>query len=511
MRNAWLAVLLAALSLTHILAFGWRVMHVRKTTPDSFNYIEVARNLSAGEGFAQSAPGFNQPGFWGEDFSSNFPSKNRSAHNLGYPLAIFAVAELTGIEHADATFLIGALSYLAVFALSFALGFRLWGVGAGLLSASMIMWLNGRSVFWHALTEPLAVAFLLGALLLLVSRARGASFAVAGVLSGLAFIQRAAMLPLMGAGVLAAAMQKEKKARYLAFYLLGAAVGAVRFLLEGGSEQSVYPLRPVREIFHSLSHDTLLLLREMGPSFAVLGALGLILRWRQIKEARAGQDRGRLRFLFTRGEIVLLSWVLGYLAFLLAVFSISFVADPIFSSRYLYPAKIAALILGAGLLWRALPASRGRMIFAASVFALSIAVNIVRDRAALKTKPSGSDVAKIASSELLRWADVNISSNDLVVGVNVVDFPYYFDHIDSAVSYSPFFPYVVKEEQIAAIVRRRCDRRANFYLVVARNSREQVFGPYLNRLIAGEPVDDAIRVADLRDGLVYRLTYCDGD
>ena len=75
-------------------------MDVGKNGADSFNYIDVARNLSAGEGLVQSAPGFNQPGFWGEKFAPDFPPKTRSAHNVGYPLAIFAVAELTGIDHA---------------------------------------------------------------------------------------------------------------------------------------------------------------------------------------------------------------------------------------------------------------------------------------------------------------------------------------------------------------------------------------------------------------------------
>ena len=210
--------LLIALSLAHIFVFGWRVVEVGKKSPDSFNYIDVARNLSAGEGLVQSAPGFNQPGFWGEKFASDFPPKTQSAHNVGYPLAIFAVAELVGIGHADAAHLIGALSYAAVFALSFALALRLWGIGAAFLAVSLVIWVNGRSVFQHAWTESPAVALLFGALFLLTVRASGAAFAVAGVLSGVAFVQRVAMLPLAGVGFLAAAMRKEKKRCRLRFF-----------------------------------------------------------------------------------------------------------------------------------------------------------------------------------------------------------------------------------------------------------------------------------------------------
>ena len=512
-RTAWLGFLLVSLSLAHIFVFGWRVMEVGKKSNDSFNYIEVARNLSAGEGLVQSAPGFNQPGFWGEKFASDFPPKTQSAHNVGYPLAIFAVAELVGIGHADAAHLIGALSYAAVFALSFALALRLWGIGAAFLAVSLVVWVNGRSVFQHAWTESPAVALLFGSLFLLTARAGGASFAVAGVLSGVAFMQRAAMLPLVGVGVLAAAMRKEKKALSLALFLLGASVGIVRFFLERKSEYETYSLRSFRQIFHHFGLEALAYLWKMGPFLAVVGALMWILRRRQKTRTGMPDERGENRIFFLRaGEIVLLAWILGYSAFLFAVFSV-FVSESFASSRIIYPLKIVTLIFGIGMLWRVLPIGRARTVFAASVFALSVAVGIVRDVTALATKPE-ADKARIASSELLRWAEMNISPNDFIIGHDVVDFPYYFDHVDSVVSFSPWFfrfygADFINEEKIAAIVDYRCGQYANFYLIVERGARDKTFGSYLNRFVAGETVERATQIADLQDGLVYRLNFCD--
>ena len=55
------AAALAALFLAHVVMFGLRtVMAERRASSDGMNYISVARNLSAGEGFVQSAPGQNQ-------------------------------------------------------------------------------------------------------------------------------------------------------------------------------------------------------------------------------------------------------------------------------------------------------------------------------------------------------------------------------------------------------------------------------------------------------------------
>ena len=133
------AILLGLLFVGHVGVFGWRsVTFDRRVTGDSMNYIDVARNLSAGEGLVQSAAGYNQPTFWVRDFTPHFPEKTRAGHNPGYSVLIAAVAAVTGLEHADAAFVIGPAAYAAALASAFLFASRLLGPAAGLLAAAFV-------------------------------------------------------------------------------------------------------------------------------------------------------------------------------------------------------------------------------------------------------------------------------------------------------------------------------------------------------------------------------------
>ena len=167
-----IAALLGLLFVGHVGVFGWRsVAFDRRVTGDSMNYIDVARNLSAGEGLVQSAAGFNQPTFWERDFTPHFPEKTRAGHNPGYSVLIAAVAEVTGLEHADAAFVIGPAAYAAALASAFLFASRLLGPAAGLLAAAFVAH-QIRWVFLRTWTEPVVIALLLALLALL---ARGAT------------------------------------------------------------------------------------------------------------------------------------------------------------------------------------------------------------------------------------------------------------------------------------------------------------------------------------------------
>ena len=167
-----IAVLLGLLSVGHVGVFGWRsITFDRRVTGDSMNYIDVARNLSAGEGLVQSAAGFNQPTFWERDFTPQFPEKTRAGHNPGYSVLIAAVAAVTGLEHADAAFVIGPAAYAAALASAFLFASRLLGPAAGLLAAAFVAH-QIRWVFLRTWTEPVVIALLLALLALL---ARGAT------------------------------------------------------------------------------------------------------------------------------------------------------------------------------------------------------------------------------------------------------------------------------------------------------------------------------------------------
>ena len=95
------------------------------------------------------------------------------------------------------------------------------------------------------------------------------------------------------------------------------------------------------------------------------------------------------------------------------------------------------------------------------------------------------------------------------MGIDVMDFPYYFPGtVESAVSISPYpFSLIVSEQHVSAIVRRRCGRADNFYFFI--RASHGTFGPFIDGLRVGRPAANVEVVAPLADGIVYRMTHCD--
>ena len=198
-----IAALLGLLFVGHVGVFGWRsITFDRRVTGDSMNYIDVARNLSAGEGLVQSAAGFNQRTFWAQDFSPDFPDKTRAGHNPGYSVLIAAVAEATGLEHADAAFVIGPAAYAAALIFTFLFASRLLGTAAGLMAAAFLAH-QLRWIFLRTWTEPVVIALLLALLALLARGATPRRAFAGGLLAGAALLVRSGFAPILALGGLA--------------------------------------------------------------------------------------------------------------------------------------------------------------------------------------------------------------------------------------------------------------------------------------------------------------------
>ena len=484
----------------------------RNLSHDSFHYVVTARNLSEGRGFAQSSPG--NYGFWAEQFSPDFPPQTRHTHSVGYPLLIFAAAEATGLAHGDAAFLVGALAYAAVLALAFALGFRIWGIGAGLLAVAVVVsppqfnWLRTDWLFSWAWTEPAATAGLLGTLVLLAKNPGKRAFLAAGFLAGLAILIRNAMLPLAGIGILAAMFCGKSRWKMSTLFLAGASVALVKFAV---GEGTVYALNGPSVIGPDVLASRYF--STVGVFFLVLFALAAAAYWRGAFDVPRGNRAGDPSVFAWRREAavavaLLFAWIAASSVLPFATAAVVNIDAP-WNDRQMYPAKVASGVLGAGLAWRALAVWRWRIVVAAGVFALALAGGIARDREVLAQGRDVSDAARMARSPMLLWANENVGENDFVVGAAITEFPYYVPRITSAVvvygyPYSP----VVGGDKIAAIVRHRCGRFDNFYMFAKRDGGR--YGPYLDGLISGKPAADAVKVAEFADGAVYRLTHCDG-
>ena len=534
-----IAVLLGLLFVGHVGVFGWRsITFDRRLTGDSMNYIDVARNLSAGEGLVQSAAGFNQATFWAQDFSPHFPDKTRARHNPGYSVLIAAVAEATGLEHADAAFVIGPAAYTAALIFTFLFASRLLGPAGGLLAAAFVAH-QIRWVFLRTWTEPVVIALLL-ALLALLARGTTPRRAVgAGLLAGLVLLVRSSFVPILALGGLACLLGHGSRVRRLLLFAAGASIAMVGpFLGEG----QVYPTQTTVAAgwFPAVSLSELFaaFLERVGwilvapPAF-----LGVCALWRAVRDGRPIVPH-RARY----GCVLVIAWIAGWSVFLLVVTRL-IVLTNMFDDRMLAPGAAVTSIASALLVWRLCPEGR-RLSVAVVVFAVTMALATAGDAIVqgdtgtaqriygsaarvlvgrnmtariLPADGDRSDYAyRIARSPRRLWVSRNVTPRDLIVGAGTMDLPYFFrQQVPASVSFSPQpkFPEI-PGAKFNAIFLARCDRYDNLYLILSKLRRR--WGRFAFDLLAeapaepGTPAANFSRVADLPDSVVFRFTACEG-
>ena len=529
-------ILLGLLFLGHVGVFGWRaITFERRLTGDSLNYIDVARNVSAGEGLVQSAVGFNQPTFWDRDFSPDFPDKTRASHNPGYSALIAAVAAVTGLEHTAAALAIGATAYAGAVVFAFLFASRLAGIGAGLLAAAFLAH-QLRSIFLRAWTEPVALALLLAMLALLARSATPRRVAAAGLVAGLALLVRNSMLPLLALGGLACLLSGGGRRRRLLLFGAGASIALVGpFLGEG----HVYPPQAIIAASEfprqELSKVLVDLLRHMRWDLAVLALLAGCAWWRAVRDGQPiVSNRARMAVLLAA------AWVTGWCVVLVGA-QLATVTDPL-GDRLLAPVRAVTAIASALLLWRAC-CDRLRMAVAVGAFAAMMAVAIAGDAIILGTNdlaerlytssatilmgrdytgrmlsPDGdpSDFDRSLRSPRRRWIARNVTSRDFVTGAGTVDLPYHLrQQVPATVSFSAS-PYTasISGAKFDAIFLARCGRYDNLYLILSKLPRG--WGQFALDLAAGAPVQPGtpaanfLRVADLPESVIFRFTGCEG-
>lgn len=529
------ALLLGLLFAAHVVVFGWRsITFDRRITGDSMNYIDVARNLSAGEGLVQSTAGYNQPTFWERDFSPDFPAKTRAGHNPVYSVLIAAVAAGTGLEHADAAFLLGAASYGAAVAFAFVFARRLLGTAAGLLAAAFLAH-QLRWIFLRVWTEPIIIAFLLAMLAVLARPATPRRALAAGLLAGTALLVRGGMLPLLALGGLGCLLGPGPRVRRLLLFGAGASIALAGPL---AGEGQVYPPQTTvaASWFPHVSLGELgtTFLERTGWELAVLLPLAA-LAWRRARrdgEAFVPPEAATGLFLTA-------AWIGGWWVFLFAA-RLQVLTD-MFDDRMLAPGGAVLAIAHALLLWRALPGQSRQaaavVVFAAAMLVFTAGDAIVlgdssgtqriyasparlvigRNVTARALPPDGnrSDFARwIRTSPKRLWVGRNVTPRDLVVAAGAMDLPYFFrGQVPAAVSFSPY-PYFarVSGTRFNAVFLARCARHDNSYLILSKLPR--AWGGFARNLVngapapPGSPAANFARIADLPDGVVFRFTAC---
>ena len=531
------AFLLGLLFAAHVAVFGWRsITFDRRITGDSMNYIEVARNLSAGEGLVQSAAGFNQPTFWERDFSPDFPAKTRANHNPGYSILIAAVAAATGLEHADAAFALGSASYAAAVMFAFLFARRLLGTSAGLLAAAFFAH-QLRWIFLRVWTEPVMIALLLAMLVVLARGTTPRRAAAAGLIAGAALLVRSSMFPLLALGGLACLLGDRRRIRLLLLFGAGASIALAGPLAGEGHvypsqttvDASWFPHVPLEELAGEF-------LQRTRWDLAALALLGGGAWWRARRGREPVVPAGA-----ANGLVLAAAWVGGWWVFLFAA-RMGVLTD-MFDNRMLVPGTAVLAIGYALLFWRAL-APRQRQAASVAVFTAAMLFAIAGDAAVLgdgdRTQriytsparlligrnataralpPDGnrSDSARwILASPRRLWVGRNVTPRDLVVGADTMDLPYFFrQQAPATVSFSAY-PYFarVSGTRFNAVFAARCGRYENMYLILSKLPR--AWGGFARNLVTGAPAAPGTppanfeRVVDLADGVVFRFTACDG-
>ena len=538
MTRSGLAVLLGLLFAGHVVLFGWRsISFDRRITADSMNYVDVARNLSAGEGLVQSTAGYNQPTFWARDFSPDFPAKTRAGHNPGYSILIAAVAGATGLEHTDAALVLGIASYAAAVTFAFVFARRLLGTGAGLLAAAFLAH-QLRWIFLRVWTEPVMIALLLAMLAVLARGATERRAAAAGLIAGAALLIRGSMLPLVALGGLACLLRPGRRLRLILLFGTGASIALAGPL---AGEGHVYPPQTTADaswfLHVPLGELCVTFLRRTGWDLAVLGLLGGCAWWRARRDGESIVPGEAMT-----GLLLAAAWVGGWWVFLFAA-RMTILTDT-FDDRMLAPGGAVLAVAWALLLWRALPRPHRRTA-AVAVFAGAMLFSAAGDAAVLGDlsraqrihasparlligrnvtvrylPPNGdrSDFARrILAYPRRLWVGRNVTPRDLVIGADTMDLPYLFRRqVPSTVSFSPY-PYFarVSGTRVNAVFLARCGRYENMYLILSR--LPGAWGGFARNLLTGAPVTPGTPpanfelVADMTDGVVYRFIACDGN
>ncbi len=457
---AALRVIVVGLLLLNVGFFGYSTLTRTRhyDDPDAMNIVDVARNIAAGQGIAQSTLGFFHTSFEPDD---PIPAPVTSQPPL-IPIVIALLHHL-GIEAADGGVVVSLLAFTAVVALAWAVTWRLYGTATALLAAAAVAAYSPlRYYSSSSMTDPAGVA---GAMLCVyiairvasADRVRLRSSFVLGLASGLTVAIRYALWPIGLIGLAAALRSGTNRLKAVVLFGAGCVapmmpIVARNMRLEGVAAPGYLPsnrglLTNFHDAFLSLAGDWVYLAPGPYPgwgrvyvglaAFALVTAVAVWHR-RWFRTVRA--------VTFSNGTVLLTSWVVVYLAVIVVYRTMNHL-DPLLSGRLILPAAVGAVLLGVAYLVRAVEVSGAKVASTAAVLlALSGAQQMRGWWAAAPYDPD----ALVAASGRLSWVRDHTTPSDLIIGDDVVDVPFYF-YGTRAVSFSAY-PYTehLTREQVAA-------------------------------------------------------------
>lgn len=509
------AVLLGQAVLVFLLLHLWHSLtRQRLFPPDSMNYVDIARNITRGQGIAQSTLGYNELSFAAED---GIPVAT-TAQGPGYPLLI-ALVSRAGIAHEDAALIIPVLAYGGILILAFLLTARLYDAYTAAFTVALLLFLQPlRRVINTALSEAPGIMFILGGLYLALTIEGSVPWPalLAGICAGLAFATRYAFFPCIAITALSLVNIHDiaGTAVRLGAYGCGVLLLVAPLLYRNHRVDGRLLGKARHRSTMSVGfivRDTLrvLLGGHLGrvPVLMQLFALeASVLLFGVILLAR-GELLGSIQDLFLAKQRYLLPlWSLCYLGFL--VYQRTRIHFIRIRPRLVAPAAVTLVPLWAALLVRALEPQPELLLGVAALMGLLAAAGegLEVTRAARTDEKS-----RVMQSERLRWIAEHTTPRDLIIGEDTVDIPFYFER--GAISFSPF-PYTshMTYEQIAAYIASHQEYDQRIYVILRKRfTRDEAWSYYFGEFIAdlaGKRLHDYAgisHVCDVADGSIYEI------
>ena len=481
-------------------------------SPDSMNYVNVAQNILAGKGLTQPTVGYIQDHFSLDD-KNGTPFVRQPPL---YPLMIAATSKL-GLSPARSALLLSALGSAAIFLLVFGLGRFLYDERVGLIAAALLLfyWPMQWIAHW-AWTEPISIALLLASIWLLAVKSGKRWFVfIAGLIAGAAVATRWALIAVCGVGILFLIFERNSwrlKILDSAVYAIGFIVplGAVflrNFLVAGVLAGTQAPITGFRENLSAVLQTVFGVIWSEPPSTLQIVLLLLSIMAICIGLVVRGDFGAELRETFiASGHSALTFWTATYLLFLVVERSFSYVE---IDARIISPGGITLVIL-----WSAAAVRASRLsIFHARSFALILLLLAAwqQAQAAIRTPPL--DFARaIRDSERLTWIKNHTTGEDLIIGQDVIDVPFYFNRTDTLSFSNVTESEPASYEKIMAYSRRYCRDYENVYLIlktlpIDEHGCRVLFGDFVCDLTSGR-IDEYPGISlrkILADGLVFQI------
>jgi 4-amino-4-deoxy-L-arabinose transferase-like glycosyltransferase len=482
-------------------------------SPDSMNYVNVARNIEVGKGVTQPTLGFNQPRISPNDA---IPAP-LTAHPPLYPLMISLVSRI-GVYAPTSALALSAVATALIFILVYKFAINLYGERIALLSMGLLLFYRPlRYISGWAWSDPVAIALMLVSLWYLTTpagKARSHYLIAAGLAAGLAFVTRYAFLPLSCVGLLFLVINSSRERRIVDICLyLGGCLTLIGLVLLHNIWVSGSVMPPSNRAGAELFESAVTELRSLFANYIAVvpprsqfALLLIVSTGAAISLVKAGTARD---LLVSNQRYIVPLWASAYLIFILGLRRAWYFGDDRANEmlRMITPAGVVLLVCCAALVVKGFRLPRA-VIHIVVLFLLALAVS--REVRATTTARKIDFQSPILHSERLTWLANHTSQEDLIIGDDTVDIPFF---LTSRVTVS-FSPYPTTQyatyDLIMSYTRHHCDSYRNVYIVLSSQLLSEKewrssYGDFFADLVFGyvEKYPNILLLRQLQDASVF--------